>query len=320
MIAELEEGRTPVDLLGTIFPCGSVTGAPKIRAMEIIASLEREQRGPYTVVSAGLRGRRGRVQCRDPTWSCVTASVSPARPRSGIVADSVAADEWRECLAKGEFVATARRFDLIETMRFDPHEGIAELDRHLARMKRSADALGFAFDRHHARNELQAATSPKEARSSGCCWRRAGPGDRIAASARGAGWAGRGGAGAAAVEPDDFRLKHKTSDRRFYDEAHEVAGTFEVAFVDDEDSSLKGASPASSWSATAGSDAAAGARGCCEGAARDAAGGRTRGGGGCTTRGFEGRVLHRQCGARADRGDLASPPPDGSQARPRAGI
>ena len=43
-------------------------------------------------------------------------------------------------------------------MRFDPHDGIAELDRHLARMKRSAEALDFAFDRHVARNELQAAT------------------------------------------------------------------------------------------------------------------------------------------------------------------
>ena len=48
--------------------------------------------------------------------------------------------------------------DLVETMRFDPDAGICELERHLARMKRSAEALDFSFDRHAARNELQAAT------------------------------------------------------------------------------------------------------------------------------------------------------------------
>ena len=84
------------------------------------------------------------------------------RPGSGSApgssADSEPGDEWREDVAKGAFVEGQRRFDLIETMAFDPFAGIAELDRHLNRMKRSADALGFAFDRHMARNELQAAT------------------------------------------------------------------------------------------------------------------------------------------------------------------
>lgn len=50
------------------------------------------------------------------------------------------------------------RFDLLETMAFDPLEGIRLLELHLARLKASADALGFAFDRHDVRNELQAAT------------------------------------------------------------------------------------------------------------------------------------------------------------------
>src|SRR3982751_5444391 len=51
--------------------------------------------------------------------------------------------------------------DLEETMRFDPAEGIADLDDHLNRLKRSADERGFKFDRHAARNELQAATFGK---------------------------------------------------------------------------------------------------------------------------------------------------------------
>jgi para-aminobenzoate synthetase/4-amino-4-deoxychorismate lyase len=51
--------------------------------------------------------------------------------------------------------------DLQEVMRFDPDEGIANLDEHLDRLKRASEAQGFAFDRHAARNELQAATFGK---------------------------------------------------------------------------------------------------------------------------------------------------------------
>ena len=51
--------------------------------------------------------------------------------------------------------------DLEEVMRFDPDDGIADLDTHLDRLKASADAQGFKFDRHAARNELQAATFGK---------------------------------------------------------------------------------------------------------------------------------------------------------------
>ena len=54
-----------------------------------------------------------------------------------------------------------RPADLEEVMRFDPDEGIANLDQHLDRLKRSAEERGFKFDRHAARNELQAATFGK---------------------------------------------------------------------------------------------------------------------------------------------------------------
>jgi len=51
--------------------------------------------------------------------------------------------------------------DLEETMKFDPEEGLADLDTHLDRLKAAAEAQGFKFDRHAARNELQAATFGK---------------------------------------------------------------------------------------------------------------------------------------------------------------
>jgi para-aminobenzoate synthetase/4-amino-4-deoxychorismate lyase len=79
---------------------------------------------------------------------------SPIRPR---------AEEWHECLAKGAFVTPASApFDLIETMRFDPEQGIPLLERHLARMKASAKLFGFAV-----RSPRRCATSSRP-RPSAC--------------------------------------------------------------------------------------------------------------------------------------------------------
>ena len=58
-------------------------------------------------------------------------------------------------------MSTQPRLDLEEVMRFDPEEGIADLDQHLDRLKAAASERGFEFDRHAARNELQAATFGK---------------------------------------------------------------------------------------------------------------------------------------------------------------
>ena len=127
------------------------------------------------------------------------------------------------------------RFDLLETMAFDPHEGIRLLDLHLARMKASADVLGFAFDRHDVRNELQAATFRLRERSR----------VRLLVS--------RGGALAievrdhrtwphaivpVAVVPrqasaNDPRLRHKTTDRAVYRDALRRGGTYEVLLTDE---------------------------------------------------------------------------------------
>ncbi len=235
--AELEEGLGPVDLIEAIYPCGSITGAPKIRAMEIIAGLEAHPRGVYT-------GAIGRVAPDGEAEFNVAIRTLTLRDGeniarmglgSGIVADSRAGDEWRECLAKGAFVDDPhRRFDLVETMRFDPHNGIEDLERHLERLKRSAETLEFAFDRHHARNELQAATF------------RAGESKvRLMLSQSGAMAIELRPLTPAAAEPvevaivplpvspKDFRLRHKTTDRSFYDEARAQAGTGEVLFVDE---------------------------------------------------------------------------------------
>jgi para-aminobenzoate synthetase/4-amino-4-deoxychorismate lyase len=234
VVSELEEGVGPVELLHATFPCGSVTGAPKIRASEIIDGLEAGPRGVYTGSVGALEpdgAAAFNVAIRTLTLSAGTG-VATMGLGSGLVADSRAGDEWRECLAKGAFVEDRRSFDLIETMRFDPHDGLADLERHLGRMKRGADLLGFPFDRHDARNELQAATFPlRGPRKLRLLLSRSGA---IAIEVRPLPEEPREPVQVALaplpVEPDDFRLRHKTSDRRFYDAPREAAGTFEVVF------------------------------------------------------------------------------------------
>jgi para-aminobenzoate synthetase/4-amino-4-deoxychorismate lyase len=129
-------------------------------------------------------------------------------------------------------VMASTAFDLIETMRFEALDGFVELERHLERMRRSADSLGFRFNRHDCRNELQAATF------------------RLTNDARVRLLLGSSGAIAIEVRPlppkptepvdvalvdltvpaDDIRLVHKTTDRDFYDAPRRAAGTFEVVF------------------------------------------------------------------------------------------
>jgi len=235
--AELDDGLGPIDLLRALYPCGSITGAPKIRAMEIIAALEAAPRSVY----CGAIGRL--APDGEAAFNvAIRTLVLKAGERlarlglgSGIVSDSEAGDEWRECLAKGRFVATGRSFDLIETMRFDPVDGVADLDRHLARMKASAEALDFRFDRHEARNDLQAATfgaGPSLIRlvlaRSGALAIELRPLEPAPAEPVEVAIA------ALPVSSDDFRLRHKTSDRAFYDEARAGAGAFEIVFRDGE--------------------------------------------------------------------------------------
>ncbi len=240
--ATLVPGHDALDVVKAIFPCGSVTGAPKIRAMEIIAAIEPDARGAYTG-SIGTFTPGGDAAFNVAIRTLVVDNVAGKRGHgdatvglgSAIVADSAVGEEWRECLAKGAFVtAGARPFDLIETMRFDPRDGVIELERHIQRMKASADALGFVLDRHGARNELQAATfNLRKAARVRLLLARSGA---VAIETRALPSAPDAPVGVAIaplpVDPHDFRLVHKTSDRAFYDDARRASGAFEVAFVD----------------------------------------------------------------------------------------
>lgn len=126
------------------------------------------------------------------------------------------------------------RFDLLETMAFDPLEGIRLLDLHLARLRASAEALGFSFDRHAARNELQAATFRLRQKSR----------IRMLVSRRGSlaievrdhrTWPEAIMQVAIVprqAEGNDPRLRHKTTDRALYQDALARGGTYEVLMTD----------------------------------------------------------------------------------------
>ena len=146
--AELRDGIATGDVLRAIFPPGSITGAPKIRAMELIRELETEPRGVYC-------GAIGRLSPGDDALLNVairTAVIDRMGAGeigigSGVVADSDGAKEYAECQLKMKFLTDpVRRFDLIETMLHEPGKGIWLRGYHMARLAASAAYFGFELD------------------------------------------------------------------------------------------------------------------------------------------------------------------------------
>jgi anthranilate synthase component 1 len=97
---ELRNGVTPFDLLRACFPAGTVTGAPKIRAMQIISELEGYRRGPYAGAVGYVLPGGTMDTCIALRTMVVTDGVVRVQAGAGVVADSDPEAEHRECLAK----------------------------------------------------------------------------------------------------------------------------------------------------------------------------------------------------------------------------
>ncbi len=138
---------TAEQIIEAIFPCGSVTGAPKIRTMEIIDELEKEPRGVYTG-AIGYFSPAGAAIFNVPIRTVVLAGTSGEMGiGSGIVADSLPESEWQECLLKSKFLTDPLpNFELIETLLYHPRQGYLFIDEHVQRLASSADYFGFACD------------------------------------------------------------------------------------------------------------------------------------------------------------------------------
>ncbi|WP_412022444.1 chorismate-binding protein [Burkholderia cepacia] len=269
-------GTTFAQMLRALFPCGSITGAPKYRTMQLIDAIETTPRGLYTGAIGWLdappdsadsvaRGEHAggcgdfclSVAIRTLTLDAADTDIEARDPATagrrrgtmgvgaGIVLDSVAADEYAECELKARFLTDADPgFQLFETTAATRADGIRHLDRHLARLQRSADTLGFRFDADALRREIDARCA---ALDGGGAFRMklslakdgtieivaaplkplpAGPVGVLLASAH----------GFAPTRASDALLLHKTTRRAEYDRAWHAAealGGFDMLFVNE---------------------------------------------------------------------------------------
>jgi para-aminobenzoate synthetase/4-amino-4-deoxychorismate lyase len=169
--AELAPEASFPGVLRATFPCGSITGAPKLRTMHWIRALETRPRGLYTGAIGWIDPpARGdfclSVAIRTLTLEPLPVGVSPLAPRrgtlgigAGIVSDSEAADEYAECQLKARFLTGLDPgFSLFETLYATRVEGIRHLERHLARLGHSAEVLGFDLPLASLRSALASAT------------------------------------------------------------------------------------------------------------------------------------------------------------------
>jgi para-aminobenzoate synthetase / 4-amino-4-deoxychorismate lyase len=153
-----------IRILSAAFPSASVTGAPKVRTMQIIRTLESEPRGVYTG-AVGLVDPEGRARFN---VAIRTAVVDPGAGRvefgvgSGIVWDSDPDREYDECLLKGAVLGRhPEPFELLETLRWTAGEGFWLLERHLARLDASAEYFGARYRPADVRDALARAVADR---------------------------------------------------------------------------------------------------------------------------------------------------------------
>ncbi|KVN31019.1 anthranilate synthase [Burkholderia stagnalis] len=259
------DGTTFADLLRALFPCGSITGAPKHKTMQLIDAIESTPRGLYTGTIGWLDAPQassdgnpdGAPRCGDFCLSVairtLTLDAAAASGRrmgtmgvgAGIVLDSVAADEYAECELKARFLTDADPgFQLFETTCATRAEGIRHLDRHVARLQRSADAFGFRFDADALRGAIDARCAALDGDGPyrmKLALAKDGALEIVAAPLKPlpdgpAGMLLAADHGFAPTHADDALLQHKTTRRADYDRAWQAAealGCFDMLFVNE---------------------------------------------------------------------------------------
>jgi para-aminobenzoate synthetase/4-amino-4-deoxychorismate lyase len=253
--ARLRDDATLADIFKALYPCGSITGAPKRRSMEIIAELEAAARGIYTgaigwfeppAADAGDGAGFGNFCLSVPIRTLDLQAPDQGVRRgamgvgAGIVFDSDAHDEYEECRLKAEFLTgLAQPFELFETMHATRAHGCRLRDRHLARLAASARYFGFAFDEALACATLDAACA---ALAPDVPFRlRLGLGHSGALSVQTAALLPLAEPVRVLIAPDatvadELFLRHKTSVRARYDTAWrsaEAQGAFDTLFFNE---------------------------------------------------------------------------------------
>ena len=157
--ALLKTGTSMAEIFAALFPCGSITGAPKIRSMEIIEQIEGVPRGVYTG-AIGYFNRSG-----DATFNVAIRTIEKRRGEqarmgigSGIVFDSAPQVEFEECLLKSSFLLNPiPKFCLFETILWE--NSYSQVEYHLRRLCDSAKYFDFPFAEQTALDALRRAES-----------------------------------------------------------------------------------------------------------------------------------------------------------------
>jgi para-aminobenzoate synthetase/4-amino-4-deoxychorismate lyase len=151
------------DIFTALFPCASITGAPKVSTMRLIAALEESPRRIYTGgIGYFAPGRQVQwsVAIRTATIDCEGQTVEYG-VGGGVVWDSTVAGEYEECLMKAKILTDQPpEFSLLESLLWTPEEGYFLLEGHLRRLTDSARYFVFPFDLEAARRKLSALALP----------------------------------------------------------------------------------------------------------------------------------------------------------------
>ncbi len=158
--AKLNPDLSLFEQMQALYPAGSITGAPKIRAMELIDELEETPRGVYTGAIGFF------APGNDYTFNVAIRTIELDRDGkgtigigSGLVYDSDAASEYAECLLKMQFLTKEiPEFSLLETMVYSTKDGIVLLEEHLKRLEQSAAYFHYPFDKEKILNLLDMIT------------------------------------------------------------------------------------------------------------------------------------------------------------------
>ena len=174
--ARLRGDASLADIFQALYPCGSITGAPKRRTMEIIAELEPAPRGIYTGAigwfdppNAGAAHAVGDFCMSVPIRTLALQAAGPGGVRrgemgvgAGIVLDSDPQEEFAECQLKARFLTgLTNDFELFETLHASRNDGCRQQERHLARLAASCAYFGFAWNADAARAALLAACAAR---------------------------------------------------------------------------------------------------------------------------------------------------------------
>lgn len=253
--AQLRSDATLADIFDALYPCGSITGAPKRRTMEIIRELEPDARGIYTGAIGWFDphqdgdGNKVGDFCMSVPIRTLTLQAPGADGvrqgemgvGAGIVFDSDASEEYAECKLKARFLTGLQNeFEIFETMHATPGGGVRHRARHLQRLAASAEYFGFPWDVKAADAYLDTVCAMLEPQHA--AYRL-----RLALSANGA-FSVQHAPLTPLTEPvrvllaadntssNDLFLRHKTSIRQRYDAAWrdaEAQGAFDTLFFNE---------------------------------------------------------------------------------------